>query len=70
MLPGTDIEHPLPDPIDEIIGFNIDHEESCRICGCTQWDPCLTDEGPCFRVETGLCSRCARLIKDNRDPDT
>ena len=69
-MPGIEIEHPMADPIDEIIGFDIDEELSCRICGCTQTEPCLTDLGPCFWIEPGLCSRCARLIQDNRDPDT
>jgi len=30
----------------------------CRVCGCTDYDPCITDEGPCSWVEKDLCSAC------------
>lgn len=31
----------------------------CRICGCTDDHACMTDEGPCYWIEDGLCSACA-----------
>jgi ParB/RepB/Spo0J family partition protein len=33
----------------------------CRVCGCTETNPCLDDEtgGPCSWVEADLCSACA-----------
>lgn len=31
------------------------HSQYCRVCGCTQDDPC---EGGCYWVEEDLCSAC------------
>lgn len=31
----------------------------CRECGCSQFNACETDYGPCGWVEEDLCSRCA-----------
>jgi hypothetical protein len=31
----------------------------CRVCGCTEDNACVTDDGPCFWVEEDLCSACA-----------
>jgi hypothetical protein len=64
-MPDVEIEYPLPDPIDEIIG-SIDQEPCCQVCGCTAAHPCLTDLGPCFFVAPDLCSRCANA----EDPET
>jgi len=30
----------------------------CRVCGCSQLNPCETDEGPCGWAESDLCSAC------------
>lgn len=30
----------------------------CRICGCTDDQPCITEEGPCYWVMKDLCSAC------------
>lgn len=30
----------------------------CKICGCTEDNPCMTAEGPCHWAMTGLCSEC------------
>ncbi|MDO8837992.1 MAG: hypothetical protein Q7V31_03625 [Parvibaculum sp.] len=30
----------------------------CRVCGCTQNNACMTDEGPCYWIEKDLCSGC------------
>lgn len=30
----------------------------CRVCGCTEHEPCLTSEGACSWVEEDLCSAC------------
>ena len=30
--------------------------EQCRVCGCSELDPC---PGGCFWVEDDLCSSCA-----------
>lgn len=34
-------------------------ERTCRVCGCTQNNACLTPAGPCHWVERDLCSGCA-----------
>ena len=31
----------------------------CRVCGCTETTPCMTNSGPCYWVEPDLCSACA-----------
>lgn len=38
---------------------------ACRVCGCTETDACVNDDGPCGWVETDLCSACvgARPMK-------
>lgn len=33
-------------------------EKVCRVCGCTDFDPCETGEGPCHWIEDDLCSAC------------
>jgi hypothetical protein len=44
---------------------------TCRVCGCTEMDPCtvfagdnvlLSEIGPCAWVEPDLCDNCDRLI--------
>lgn len=40
-------------------------EWKCRRCGCTDFEPCLTDEGPCCWVENNLCSAC--LTKEDME---
>lgn len=30
----------------------------CCECGCTEDDACMTDDGPCYWAEPGLCSAC------------
>jgi|ERR1051326_6928123 hypothetical protein len=30
----------------------------CRVCGCTEQQPCITDGEPCHWVDHGLCSAC------------
>lgn len=32
---------------------------SCRECGCTDDDACITDTGPCAWAEDDLCTACA-----------
>lgn len=34
-------------------------ERTCRTCGCTDANACVTDGHPCHWVEPDLCSRCA-----------
>jgi hypothetical protein len=55
-------------PISELVG---DHrhdmskhpeavsDRECRVCGCTDSQPCVTATGPCSWVEEDLCSACA-----------
>lgn len=31
---------------------------TCRVCGCTDSTACVDDRGPCWWVETDLCSHC------------
>ena len=42
----------------------------CRVCGCTESNPCYTpDHGHCWWVEPSLCSHCAELCDDpHEDP--
>jgi len=35
--------------------------QRCAVCGCTEFSPCRTPEGPCHWVETDLCSGCAEM---------
>ena len=30
----------------------------CRVCGCSQFNACETESGPCGWVEEDLCSAC------------
>lgn len=39
----------------------------CRGCGCTQNNACMTEDGPCYWVETDLCSACAPPIDSMTD---
>ena len=36
----------------------------CKICGCTDDNPCVTAEGPCSWTMTGLCSECVVVIPE------
>lgn len=38
-------------------------ERKCRVCGCTQYNACMTDEGTCHWISDDLCSEC----EDGRD---
>ncbi len=31
----------------------------CRVCGCCDYQACMTEDGPCHWVEPDLCSGCA-----------
>ena len=42
-----------------------DEERACRICGCTEYDPC---PGGCSWVEEDLCSNPDCVKKGNRGP--
>ena len=59
------IEMPRP-PVPE--GF-----PSCRECGCWEYDACWDeDAGPCWWVESDLCSHCCEPIPQligAHDPD-
>ena len=41
----------------------VDGEPVCRVCGCTEYDPC---PGGCFWVGPDLCSACAGARKKTR----
>lgn len=50
-----------PIPMSGKQGFwNIDDEalRVCRVCGCSEFNACMTDNGPCHWVEKDLCSAC------------
>lgn len=34
----------------------------CKICGCTDDKPCITEEGPCSWVMKDLCSACVVIF--------
>lgn len=42
---------------------------TCRVCGCTDEKPCITEDGSCHWVENDLCSVCARGIDPGYDLD-
>ncbi|TCX51968.1 MULTISPECIES: Cas9 inhibitor AcrIIA9 family protein [unclassified Dehalobacter] len=37
----------------------INAEQKCRVCGCSNESACMTEEGACYWVESDLCSACA-----------
>jgi hypothetical protein len=39
----------------------------CRICGCSETNPCEGEDGPCSWVEADLCSRCDRKSEAPHD---
>lgn len=43
-------------------------EARCRVCGCTETTPCMTDKGPCSWVEPDLCSACAEVNRTIAGP--
>lgn len=44
-------------------------ERTCRICGCTENNPCITPpDGPCHWIASDICSACAGVATDD-DPD-
>lgn len=46
----------------------IEHEEKeCRECGCTWNKACLTEYGPCWWVEEGLCSGCTEILSEEEE---
>ena len=48
-----EIRELLSQPFFKRIWFRV-----CRVCGCTEGNPCQTPEGPCHWVEDDLCSAC------------
>lgn len=46
---------PVLEQIDLIAAAKVG-ERRCRICGCTDYEPCYLDDGPCSWVEEDLCS--------------
>jgi len=38
-------------------------EKICRVCGCSEFLPCETGEGPCHWVEEDLCSACVETAR-------
>ena len=34
----------------------------CKVCGCTDDKPCITEEGPCHWVMRGFCSACCIVL--------
>ena len=39
-------------------------ERKCSSCGCSDYDACMTSDGPCWWVAVDLCSACARKQDD------
>lgn len=46
---------------DEVAGLEV---PACRVCGCTNNQACVTDDGPCHWVEPDLCSAPICVIGD------
>ena len=53
-----DMPFVINDPKDEIRHV-AETERTCRICGCTWNNACVTDGEACYWVEADLCSACA-----------
>lgn len=43
---------------------------SCRHCGCTDFQACVTDGIPCHWVEPGLCSACVEAEQQDSEGGT
>jgi len=41
--------------------------QRCRVCGCTENTPCMTEDGPCYWVEKDLCSACASEMELHKE---
>jgi len=41
-----------------IAAAEADAEPSCRVCGCTEDNACVDDDGPCGWAEDDLCTAC------------
>lgn len=56
----------MPDDIIDEMPFMVDDDEepSCRVCGCTHYDPCTTANGTCFWIEPDLYSACYKREAD------
>jgi hypothetical protein len=59
--PDTEITLSRAAAVDGFIGgWTRSHRaRSCRECGCTEHDACITKGTPCSWVEDDLCSACA-----------
>lgn len=40
-------------------------EQVCRVCGCSDYEPCGGDDNPCHWVEPDLCSACVPGAKQD-----
>lgn len=41
-------------------------EGVCKLCGCTDDNPCVSEEGPCSWVTSDLCSACCVVLEGGR----
>lgn len=53
----SEIKELLSQPFFKRIWYRV-----CRVCGCTQENPC---DGGCYWVEEDLCSACSEVKRDN-----
>lgn len=59
-------QHSVPTLIyDHVMNVLQLHDEGriCSLCGCTEDEACVTDEGPCSWVRPRLCSACAQRFE-------
>lgn len=38
--------------------LHVEPVRTCRICGCCEYDPCVTDSGTCSWADKDLCTAC------------
>lgn len=42
------------------------NQRTCKLCGCTEDNACITDEGPCSWVLNNICSACVIELTEDQ----
>lgn len=46
------------------LGADLQPPRICRVCACSNYDPCVTDAGACSWAATDLCTACVGVAND------